>query len=93
MLLCIKYLSYLLIFSGFFTTRSQALSTPFPPDKLFALYQINKQQSTSVNSKAKKQAKQKAIARMRLKNGCTKPDAKKIAAAKAAERKYKNPVK
>jgi len=92
MLIPIKHLSYLLMFSGFLS-KSQALSTSAATDKIFGSYQINKQQPRSINSKVKEQAKQKAIAEMKLKNGCTKPDTKKIAAARAAEKKYKKPGK
>lgn len=75
------------MFSGFLS-QSRVLSTSAPIDKIFGSYQINKQQARSINSK--EQARQKAIAQMRLKNGCTKPDTKRIAAARAAEKKYKN---
>ena len=78
------------MFCGFLTNKPHALSTSAATHKAFGLYRINKQQPTSVSSKAKEQAKQKAIAQMKLKNGCVKPDPKKIAAAKAAKKKHKN---
>ena len=90
MLLLIKHSSYLLMLCGFLTNKSHARSTSAATDKIFCLYYINKQQLTSVNSKARERAKQKAIAYMKLKNGCVKPDTKKITAAKAAEKKHKN---
>lgn len=50
---------------------------------------LEKQQSKPQRQEVKKeQARKKAIAEIQSKNGCTKPDSKKVAAAKKAQEKF-----
>lgn len=65
--------------------------TPLMIDTACSVKPADKQRIEQQYREARRErAKKKAIVQMKLKNGCVKPDRKKIAAAKAAEENETN---
>lgn len=59
-------------------------------DTAFSLNAVDKQRTNLKHSETKQEkARKRAMIQFKLKNGCVKPDLKKIAATKAAESNYK----